>query len=176
MSSEKIIMTDGTCMLVDEEDYLRLNRYNWFPLKGAHTRYACTSLKGVKIKAHRLIMRALEMIDESTGRRSEFDRVDHINGNGLDNRKQNLRIVTRSQNAQNSRGKPEHRRSRFKGVSFCKRCRSRPWRALIHIDGKQIHLGYFAHEEDAAHAYQAAAMRHHGEFGYLDTLDENEAA
>ena len=176
MSTEKIILTDGTCMLVDDEDYHRLNRYTWFPLKGAHTRYACTSLNGRKIKAHRFILSAVEILDEATGRRKEYDRVDHINGDGLDNWRQNLRLVTRSQNAQNSRGKPEHRQSRFKGVSLFKRCRSRPWRVLIHIGGKQIHLGYFAREVDAARAYNKAANLYHGEFAYLNTLDENEAA
>ena len=176
MFTEKIILTDGTCMLVDAEDFPTISTYTWFPLKGSHTRYACTSIKGRKVKAHRMIMKALDIRDDATGNSREFDRVDHINGNGLDNRKQNLRLVTRSQNAQNSCGRPDHRRSRYKGVSFCTRCRSRPWRAVIHINGKQIHLGYFAIEEDAALAYNLAAQTHQGEFAFLNLVDERSVA
>jgi hypothetical protein len=86
--------------------------------------------------------------------------VDHINGDGLDNRRSNLRLATVAQNAWNS--KKRNPRSGYKGVWFAKD--KRLWRAAIVCNRKRIHLGYFKNKIAAAHAYDAAARKLHGKF------------
>jgi len=87
--------------------------------------------------------------------------IDHINGDKLDNRRENLRSATRSQNKMNS-GKPKNNTSGYKGVCWYKR--GNKWRAQIGINGKLKHLGYFEDKEEAAKAYKKAAEKYHGEF------------
>jgi hypothetical protein len=87
--------------------------------------------------------------------------IDHINGNGCDNRIANLRVATRSQNLSNAR-KPKTNKSGFKGVSRCKK--TNKWRAQIQKDGKVRALGHFERPEDAHAAYCAAAKELHGQF------------
>lgn len=91
--------------------------------------------------------------------------VDHINRDRLDNQRQNLRVVTRQQNAQWRQGLPNST-SRFKGVGLYKR--RNIWRAYIKTNGKIIHLGYFDSEEDAARAYDTSAKRLFGDFAYTN--------
>ena len=87
--------------------------------------------------------------------------VDHINGNGLDNRKANLRLCTRAQNQMNSI-KRTGKSSIFKGVSWHKNAWK--WRANIKINQKDIHIGYFDTELEAAEAYDIEAIRLFGSF------------
>lgn len=93
-----------------------------------------------------------------------YARTDHFNGDGLDNRRANLRPATRAENMHNMatyRGS-----SRFKGVSWHRR--QMRWRATIGRSGRHIHLGHFADEAEAAHAYDAAARAAFGEFAALN--------
>ena len=94
-------------------------------------------------------------------------RVDHINGDRLDNRRRNLRAATHTENLRNSR-KNSRGSSRFKGVSRCKS--SGKWRAYIR-SGTQVHLGHFATEEAAARAYDRAALERFGAFAKLNFPD-----
>lgn len=82
--------------------------------------------------------------------------VDHLNGNPLDNRRRNLRSVTRAQNAQNRRG----RNGRTKGIHFSQN----RWRAAIRINDVPIYLGSFVRQEDAQEAYNRAALEAWGEY------------
>jgi hypothetical protein len=95
------------------------------------------------------------------------ERVDHINGNGTDNRRENLRVVTHAQNLMN---RPGWRKSssKYKGVTFYKR--DQKWQAKICPSGKTMHLGYFDQELDAAKAYNAAAMQHFGKYAVLNEV------
>ena len=93
-------------------------------------------------------------------------RVDHINGNGLDNTRANLRGANASQNAANARRRRDST-SGFKGVHRNK-ARGLPWRAQIHTNGKKHHLGLFESPEVAARAYDAAAIKLFGEFARLN--------
>lgn len=91
--------------------------------------------------------------------------VDHINHNGLDNRKANLRIATFSENRRNSR-KAKDTSSKYKGVSWHKN--NKKWHAGININGRRKHLGSFDDEIQAAKAYDEVARKYHGEFSSLN--------
>lgn len=91
--------------------------------------------------------------------------VDHINGDGLDNRRANLRLSSRQGNNCN---KPAYKnnKSGYKGVSLCRR--DGGWRAQIQVDGRVRNLGTFKTPEDAHVAYCAASIRLHGDFSRVD--------
>ena len=92
--------------------------------------------------------------------------VDHINGNGLDNRKANLRLATGTQNGYNRRKTRKRTWSKYKGVTFDKR--RKKWEGKIVINGRKQHLGSFTNELDAGRAYDEAAKKYHGEFALLN--------
>jgi hypothetical protein len=148
----------GLYALVDAEDYDLVMQYRWnaqvFPK--SRTIYA----QGWPPKdtglprpwaLHRLVM----------GARRGDPEIDHKNGDGLDCRKDNLRRATRSQNAANT-GLGSRNKSGYKGVNWYPRYGK--WRAAITSQGRRKTLGYFTSIEDAARAYDEAALRLHGEF------------
>ena len=150
--------------LVDEKDFPKLSRYFWMNQNGYARRHLRGGKKGT-VSMHREI---LGIID-----RPEVD-TDHVNHNGLDNRRCNLRAVAVSQNMQNSRkmrfrAKPDRATtSRFKGVSF--RSDRKRWAAYINCAGKRTILGCYATEELAAEAYNFAARKLHGKFAVLNEI------
>lgn len=158
--------------LVDDEDFEWLSQFKWHPrapdLKtGNHSFYACTSARGQaesgsgSRKMHRFIV-------QGTGD------VDHINGDGLDNRRSNLRTCSSSQNSANSRKSVHLKSSRYKGVSLRKR--EKKWVARIRKSGVLIHLGRFTEEISAALAYNAKALELFGEFAKLNIIDPQEVS
>lgn len=92
--------------------------------------------------------------------------IDHIDHDGLDNRKANLRPATRCQNMYHRKKTAAASRSKYKGVS--RRKNSNKWLARIRCEKKSIYLGTFASEIDAAKAYDRAAKKYHGEFASLN--------
>jgi hypothetical protein len=94
-------------------------------------------------------------------------KVDHINGDGLDNQRCNLRLATHSENLRN-RGYTKKNTSRYKGVTWYKPYKK--WRAQIKTDHKMKNLGYFDIPEEAAEAYNEAAKKYHGSFAWLNKL------
>ncbi len=95
------------------------------------------------------------------------DEVDHINGNKLDNQRENLRAVTRAQNLMNQKKMPGHL-SKFKGVSLARR--TNKWRAYISLSGQFTALGIYPTEEEAAHAYDAAAEKYFGAYAKTNAM------
>lgn len=85
--------------------------------------------------------------------------IDHINGVGMDNRIENLRLATRSENMQNVRRAPRNNKSGLLGASFCKQ--RRKWTAQICVEGKRRNLGFYASAREAHRAYLAAKVRLH---------------
>lgn len=98
-------------------------------------------------------------------RRKPIGEVDHADRNRSNNRIDNLRDASRSQQRANSRSHIDAS-SRFKGVD---RHRGK-WRARLYVHGRSVHLGYFATEDSAARAYDVAALAHHGEFALPNIL------
>jgi hypothetical protein len=98
--------------------------------------------------------------------------IDHINGNRLDNRIENLRLATHAQNNQNV-SKRRNNTSDFKGVSLHQQ--SRKFRAQICINGRKKHLGIFATAQEAGHAYAQAAAQLHGDFTHQSVHIQNQS-
>ena len=97
---------------------------------------------------------------------SDGEMCDHINHNGLDNRKVNLRLATRYQNAWNRRKPNVNSRSKYKGVSWNER--QKRWHARIQVNNQSRSLGFFKDEVEAAKMYDAAAQKYHEEFAVLN--------
>lgn len=148
----KIPLTQGQFAIVDDEDFEDLNKNKWFASYSDITKsfYAKRSHKGTTIYMHRQIMKPEKGVC-----------IDHINHNTLNNKKNNLRVATVSQNAMNQ-GMRKTNTSGFKGVSWDKR-RSK-WVAQIKANKKGKHLGYFSNIEDAVEARRKAEAKYYGEY------------
>lgn len=145
--------------LIDDEDFDLVNKYNWqVDITANGTMYARTYQS---IKMHILI----------TGKRN----IDHIDGNGLNNQKHNLRVATKQENAQNQRKCITTKTSIYKGVYLTKNIIKGKtytrWYAQIGHNKKRIHIGSFKNETDAAKAYNQKALELFGEFAHLNEIN-----
>lgn len=155
---KEIPLTKGKVALVDEEDYEKLIKYKWHAING---KYAARSVWDGLNKKKTMVLMHREVLGNPEG----LD-VDHINLNTFDNRKVNLRAITHQHNCFNRPGLEGH--SRFKGV--IKSAKGK-WAARISISGKGINLGSYKTEEDAARAYNVAALKYVGETAMLNPVD-----
>lgn len=96
--------------------------------------------------------------------------IDHANMNTLDNTKDNLRICSIKENVRN-RNKQKNNTSGYKGVYKRRDRKLRPYNAFIHVNRKKINLGTFDNPNDAAKAYNKAAVNYHGEFARLNIIE-----
>ena len=153
-----ISLTKGQQTKVDDTDFDWLNKSKWQASWSRTTRsyYAVRSVRASSGKRSRLRMHTVI---------AGFPRPDHINGDTLDNQRRNLRPATRSQNGANARISKRNT-SGFKGVSWHKQVKK--WVAKIRVNRKLLHLGLFVSAEDAARAYDAAALKYFGEFARLN--------
>lgn len=151
----RVELTHGRFALIDECDIAH-SVYNWAIDYGVKTDYAIR-----RTWKHSFLMHRQLLGDSCNG----FE-VDHINGNGCDNRRCNLRLATRRQNAANIKKRApksgQKASSRFKGVTF--RPRGKPWEARV----GGCSLGCFNSEEEAAKAYDTKAKEVYGEFAYIN--------
>jgi len=146
---------------VDPADYKRLKRYEWITTKKRNNFYVLRHTAGGKRKRGSLIYLHQEIIEVPRGMV-----VDHINHDGMDNRRANLRAATFSQNMCHRKKRSGSKQSKYKGIYWRKE--KRKWQAMITFERKKIHLGYFHSEIDAAKAYDQAAKTYHGEFACLN--------
>jgi hypothetical protein len=155
---KEIKLHNGMITRVSDDDFEQVNRFKWSARKNGNTWYVLRRDHSVsgdhRLGMHRQIMSA------GTGQI-----VDHIDGDGLNNQRENLRFCTKAENAKNRKA---WGRSRYLGVAWFKR--DSKWRAQIFQNKIHKHLGYFDIEEDAAIAYNEAAKRIHGEFARLNTV------
>lgn len=146
-----ILLTRGLEAVVDARDAHLISDRKWNASPHRRTFYA-TGTGGLRM--HRVIIGA-----------KKGQIVDHIDGDGLNNRRANLRITTAAQNARNCRLRKDNT-SGFKGVHFDNQ--NGWWRAQINIDGKRVALGTFDTAEAAYASYCEASQKHYGEYGGLD--------
>jgi hypothetical protein len=147
--SKRIPLTQGKFAIVDDADYDSVSRFNWYAERHKRRWYARRQMDGKKQRLHQFILSGVKSID-------------HRDGDGLNNTRQNLRPASRSQNGANQ--KKIRGSSRFKGVFW----HLKKWQVSIHADQKSIYLGRFDKETTAAKAYDAAAKFYFGEFARLN--------
>ena len=166
------MLTQGKETLVDDEDYEMLMEHKWFANKDDKSgkfyvkRKSPIDSNGKQktICMHRVITNA-----------PKGKQIDHINGNPLDNRKENLRTCTNQQNQMN-RGRTKNNKSGYKGVYYSKKSKSminehsKPWRAEIQHNKKIIYLGYYKTKEEAALAYNKKAKELNGEYAKVNNV------
>lgn len=145
----EIKLSQNKITIVDDEDFERVNELKWYYGHGYATR---SKNRGCEYRfMHRFILNYKGNLQ-----------VDHINGNRLDNRKENLRLVTNQQNQFNRKKNNKLCSSKYKGVIFNKD--NNNWRARIHINDKTINIGSYNSEIEAAEAYKNKALELFGEY------------
>lgn len=155
----------GMYALVDDDVYEELSRIIWYG-SGHRTFYAMCSVYDPIIQKYRGVLMHRLILDAPPG-----IGVDHIDGNGLHNTRDNLRLANQSQNNMNSRPR-KNVSSRYKGVGFHRRVGF--WYASIAIDGKNRTIGYFETERQAAEAYNVEAIKHFGEFARPNIIPDGD--
>ncbi|HEV7352551.1 MAG TPA: HNH endonuclease [Brevundimonas sp.] len=153
--SRLIPLTQGQCAIVDDDDFAWLSQWKWHAQKNGRGGFYAKR----RGENRQVISMHREIIQTPKGLVT-----DHVDGNGLNNQRSNLRLATQLQNMMNRRGK-RGGTSRFKGVWVDPSPRNlKAWRAAIRVDGKLCYLGRFTTEEEAGAAYAHAAAEHFGHF------------
>jgi len=160
---KEIQLSKGYLSQVDDSDYERcMVGPKWFAKVTSNTVYAQRHFRGVDgtrktQKLHRFI---LGITDPAV-------RIDHRSGNGLDNQRRNLRVSTPAQNSHNSRLNAGNT-SGYKGVTWD--ATRNKWQARLGVSGQRSTVGRFTDPEDAARAYDAAALKYHGPFAKTNAM------
>lgn len=151
--TKKLTTSRGLLILVDDQDFNFLAQFTWTVRISKKLKYAVTAIDGKLVRLHRLLLNPPKHLV-----------VDHINNNGLDNRRKNLRVCTQKHNCRNQ----NPRIGNLKGVSFCARVNK--YRAYIGVNYTQKHLGYFKTKSQAALAYNTAAKKYFGVYAKPNRL------
>ena len=160
----RIPLSRGLVALVDDNDYEMVRSMGpWSAFPRNRTFYARKTIylgngRGTSLYMHRVL--------------TDWPRVDHINGDGLDNRRSNLRSTSHAGNMRNARLRPDST-SGYNGVSW--HPKHRKWVAAIHVDHRRIYLGSYIDPVEAARAYDEAATHHFGEFARINFPEETYA-
>lgn len=150
----RIELSGGVVCIVDVEDLPLVSQFNWHAAKSKEGLYYARQSSGQRMLMHVLLM----------GEKG----IDHKNGNGLDNRRENLRRATRSQNCVNAK-KLVTSRQQYKGITPPNPARrERYWRVRLTVNGKQKSFGQYTSAEEAARAYDVKAKEVYGEFARLN--------
>lgn len=157
---KEIKLSQGKVAFIDDEDYERVSKYKWYIVKGVLTDYAYTDRRtrdegirlGSQLPMHQFILN------------TKFQ-CDHINRNGLDNQKHNIRECTQQQNSFNVPVKHFNKTSIYKGVY---KTENNTYEAQIKLNYKSYNLGRYKTDKDAAVVYDAIARYYAGEFAYTN--------
>lgn len=149
-----IPLTQGLVALVDDEDYESVNAFNWFAARRGRVVYAARNLRKpdgtwTQQFIHQLLF-------------SEAKSIDHRDGDGRNNQRENLRVATKMQNAQAFQRKKAGTSSSYRGVHWD--TERRKWSVEIKLNRKKIFLGRFEDEVFAAKTYDCAAREYFGDF------------
>ena len=167
--AREISISKGQITIVDDEWYPILSQYKWHCVGkpgGTKPVYAARRISIEGYEHGRVVLMHYFILPRIPGLS-----IDHINGNGLDNRRENLRYASIAENNCNTKRRRDGQ-SKYKGVTRGKVPGT--WRANIYLDGRQTSLGVFNTEEEAAAAYNEAAIVAHGEFARLNDVEEIE--
>jgi AP2-like factor (euAP2 lineage) len=158
----KQLKVGNTFALVDDEDYDEANQFVWTLIEWRGKQYAKRKLnfKG------RIITESLHYY--LTG----YDYTDHIDGDGLNNKRSNLREVTHKKNIQMQRPQKRTTSSAYRGVTWFKP--RQKWRARLKVDGREVHVGYFDDEDEAAREWNKAALVHYGPDSFQNVIERKE--
>lgn len=156
MPMKEIYLGSGVSAIVDDDDYPKVLPFKWRVQKGKYTQYAVCTIKGKPVLMHRFILCAT----------SRYEVTDHKNGNGLDNRKENIRICSFQENNFNKKGY----KNNALGIKGVNKCGVKTWQARITHNKKTIYLGVFNSKHEAAIAYNEKAKELQGEFSFLNKV------
>lgn len=145
-------------VMVDDEDFERISKFVWWSNRVRECGHIYRVYHANRTTFHFGIANTILNKYRVT--------VDHINRNPLDNRKENLRVCTSSENHRNNTKTKKKTTSKYKGVSFHKT--KAKWIASIRVNESLLHLGYFLNEDDAAKAYDTAALKYFKEFASIN--------
>jgi len=146
--SKEIIITRGEVTIVDDENFEELSQYKWYLMDGFVGRTVKENGKRTTIYMHRVVAEAPKGVS-----------VYHLNGNKLDNRRENLWLEKGSARMHKRKKNMAHS-SQYRGVYWAKE--KKIWIAEIKVNKKHLRLGYFEDEKEAAIAYDAAACKYYG--------------
>lgn len=152
---KEIELTRNKVSLVDDEDYEAIRQLRWYANWNGWKWYAHNRTNSISM--HRFILRA-----------KRGTQIDHKNGNGLDNRKQNLRFCTNQQNAFNQKYPQKGNKLGLKGVYWHRPMKK--FTAEITVGGKHMHLGFFDTPFDADTVYREAEKTYFGEFARVEDI------
>ena len=155
------MLTSGAVATVDDSDYAELSKHRWYPVPKGNTVYAATwipqnNARGLDVSMHRMITCSLPGV-----------LIDHKDRNGLNNTRANLRIATVSQNGINSKIRSDNTTG-YKGVKKNKY----GYVAQITVRGKDVSIGSYDTDVEAATAYNAEAIKYFGEFAMLNSVPD----
>lgn len=150
---KKIKLTQNKFALVDDSDFEKVNQFKWYANKQRGIYYALR--KGLEGKIYKMHQQIMGNYPENK------PLIDHIDRDGLNNQRNNLRFATYQENGMN-RKIGINNKSGFKGVSWNKR--QKKWQVITKLNGKSINLGEFKEINDAAQAYNNFIAKNHGEF------------
>ncbi len=159
---KRIELTQGKYALVDDEDYEYVLCYKWHTLKSKKNYYAVTALEMGNGKKFTINMH--NFVTENP----QGSLLDHINRNGLDNRKANLRKCSYAQNSLNRRLDKLKNKTGYRGVYLSEYKNKRKFTSYLKVNGSVLYLGIFESKIQAAKAYDNAAKLHHKEFAVLN--------